>query len=316
MDKIRALEYFKRTAELNSFSLAAKEFDVPPSSISRRIKDLEQSLGIELIKRSTRHVTMTELGQVYYQRITKVLQQLGEADELVSQCQGAIEGKIRISTLSGYGARILAPVLREFRKTYPGIILELSYSDEVMLLAQDAVDIAIRIGAIAEERVIAKKLNSSEFKLVASPELLQSLRTDYAKQVFSLNDLETCPTLQFRSHKGLVSWWGQTGELWQKIPVKPVLVCNDSETMLDAALAGEGLLVTPLWEVQASLASGKLVEVPTEGFVSCGKIQAIDLYILYQQGKYQIPKIKHCVDFIIKHLGQLQSKNIQPKSDL
>jgi len=163
MDKIRALEYFKRTAELNSFSLAAKEFDVPPSSISRRIKDLEQSLGIELIKRSTRHVTMTELGQVYYQRITKVLQQLGEADELVSQCQGAIEGKIRISTLSGYGARILAPVLREFRKTYPGIILELSYSDEVMLLAQDAVDIAIRVGAIAEERVIAKKLNSSEF---------------------------------------------------------------------------------------------------------------------------------------------------------
>nr|WP_281557784.1 LysR substrate-binding domain-containing protein [Thalassomonas sp. RHCl1] len=101
----------------------------------------------------------------------------------------------------------------------------------------------------------------------------------------------------------MVSWWELVDNHWQKIPVKPVLTCNKSETILDAVLAGEGLLVSPLWEVQGALASGQLVEVPTENPVSYGKIPAVDLYILYQQGKYQIPKIKHCVDFLIKYLG-------------
>ncbi|WDE14157.1 LysR substrate-binding domain-containing protein [Thalassomonas haliotis] len=118
--------------------------------------------------------------------------------------------------------------------------------------------------------------------------------------------MQTCPCIQIRSPRGLVSWWQLLDGHWQKIPIKPVLICNDSETLLDAVLAGEGLLVSPLWEVQGALASGQLVQVPTEHPVSYGKMPAVDLYILYQQGKYQIPKIKHCVDFLIEHLGQAQ----------
>ncbi|WDE07802.1 LysR family transcriptional regulator [Thalassomonas viridans] len=303
MDKIRALQYFKRAAELNSFSLAAKEFDVPPSSVSRRVKDLEQVLGFELLKRSTRHVSTTELGQVYYQMITEVLQKLNEADELVSHRMGVIEGKIRISALPGYGARVLAPVLRRFRQQYPGITLELNYSDQVVLLGQDAVDIAIRVGAVVEERVIARHLTRSSFKLVATPELLAQLQATYGKEKLGFEELKTCPCIQIRSPRGLIDWWQQEDDDWQKIPISPVLTCNDSETILDAVLAGEGLLISALWEVQEALASGELVEVPTEKPVSYGKIPEVDLFILYQQGKYQIPKIKHCVDFLIRHLG-------------
>ena len=82
-----------------------------------------------------------------------------------------------------------------------------------------------------------------------------------------------------------------------------MLICNDSETILEAALAGEGLLITPLWGIKNRLASGQLVEVPVDVGVSCAPTSSVDLYILYQQGKYQIPKIKYCVDFIIEHLG-------------
>lgn len=103
MDKLRALRYFRRTAELNSFSLAADEFGVPASSISRRIKDLEKDLGLELLRRTTRHVSTTELGQLYYQRIVKALDTLDDADDLVSQQKGAYEGKLRISALERTG---------------------------------------------------------------------------------------------------------------------------------------------------------------------------------------------------------------------
>ena len=303
MDKIRALRYFKRTAELNSFSLAAEEFDVPASSISRRIKDLESELGVELIKRSTRHVSTTELGSVYYHNIVEVLLKLDEADELVSQRQGAFEGKLRISAMSDYGNKVLNPILRKFKQRYPDIALDLDYSDSLVDFAQDPVDIAIRAGSIPEERIIAKHLSQADYKLVASPLMLKKLQKQFGKTALSAEDLGSCPTMQYRAGKGLVSWWEFKNEQWQKIKLKPVLTANNGDSLIEAALADEGLAFFPIWWLEKQLANGELVEVPTELPMSCDIKPHLDIYILYPQAKYQIPKIKHCVDFIIEHLA-------------
>jgi len=303
VDKIRALRYFKRTAELNSFSLAAKEFDVPASSISRRIKDLEGELGVELIKRSTRHVSTTELGSVYYQSVVEVLTKLDDADELISQRQGAFEGKLRISAMTDYGQKVLAPILQKFRKIYPDIILDLDFSNALVDFAQESVDIAIRAGSVQEERVVAKHLSKAAFKLVASPPLLKQLQTRFGKTVLAAEDLALCPTMQYRAKFGLVSWWQLKDEQWQKIKVNPVLVANNSDSLIDAAQAGEGLAFFPDWWVEKQLSSGDLVEVPMQFPVSCDTKMHLDIYILYPQAKYQIPKIKHCVDFIMEHLA-------------
>ncbi len=158
MDKLRALHYFKRTSELNSFSLAAKEFDVPASSISRRIKDLEGELGVELLQRTTRNVSTTELGSVYYEMVVEALQKIQDADELLSQKHDAMEGKIKISAMSGYGEKVLAPILLEFRKTYPSITLEIDFTNDVTILGRDTVDIAVRAGKVPDERVVEKHL--------------------------------------------------------------------------------------------------------------------------------------------------------------
>lgn len=302
MDKIRALRYFKRTAELNSFSLAAKEFNVPASSISRRIKDLESELGVELIKRSTRHVSTTELGSVYYNNIIEVLLKLDEADELVSQAQGAFEGKLRISVMPDYGEKVLSDVILKFRKQYPDIVLDLDYSYDLVDFAKDPVDIAIRAGFVSEERVIAKQLSHSIFKLVASPELLNSLLTQYNTQALSLEDIASSPIFQVNTLNGLVSWWAQMNDNWQKISVSPTLISNSGNTLLKACINHEGLALFPEWWVSAHLARGELVEVPTQVPISCTSLGGMNMYILYQQAKYQIPKIKHCVDFIIEHL--------------
>lgn len=303
MDKIRALRYFKRVSELNSFSLAAKEFDVPASSISRRIKDLESELGVELLQRTTRNVNTTELGSVYYDMIVEVLQKLNDADELVSQRFDAMEGKIRISSMANYGERVLSPILQKFRQEYPLIIFDLDYSDELISFGKDSVDIAIRAGKIPEERVVAKHLSSAELKLVVTPKLLRDLQQRYGKTVLSAENLETCPALQYRGQYGHASWWQLKDDIWNKIEINPVLRCNNGETLLAAVLAHQGLSLYPFWWVKDHLASGELVEVPVDSPISINQNPDFDIFILYQQAKYKIPKIQRCVDFIIQHLG-------------
>ncbi|GAB3517858.1 LysR family transcriptional regulator [Photobacterium alginatilyticum] len=302
MDKIRALRYFKRVAELNSFTLAAQEFDVPPSSISRRIKDLESELGVELIKRTTRNVSTTELGSVYYRSIVEALQKIDDADELVSQRLGEMSGKLRISSTASYGEKVLFPVLQKFRQKYPSIILDLDYSDERVVFSKDAVDIAIRAGHVPEERVIAKHLSSARFILVATPQLLHSLQKRFHRKTLTVADIESSPSLQYRGNQGVFSWWTFNGDAWEKIAINPILLCNNGESLLAAALAHEGLLLYPHWWVSDYLASGELVEVPVNSPVSSRQHTNLDIFVLYQQAKYQIPKIKHCVDFILQHL--------------
>lgn len=303
MDKIRALRYFKRVAELHSFSLAAQEFDVPPSSVSRRIRDLENELGVELIKRTTRNVSTTELGNVYYDFIVDALKTIDDADELVSQRVESMEGKLRISTSASYGEKVLAPILHKFRQQYPAITLDIDFSDERVSFGKDTVDIAIRAGHIPEDRVIAKPLSSAEFKLVATPTLVERLQKQYGKQVLSLDDLESCPTLQYRGVHGLFTWWALNGKTWDNVAINPVLRCNNDETLLEAALAHDGLALYPLWWVKEHLDSGELMEVPVEVTISSRQGTNLDIFILYHQTKYQIPKIKRCVDFILQQLG-------------
>lgn len=313
MDKLRALRYFKQVAEVNSFSLAAGHFDVPASSISRRIKDLENDLGVELIKRTTRHVSTTELGSVYYDLISDAIQKIDDADELISQRMDAMEGKLRISSTTSYGEKVIAPILNKFRQKYPSIHFDLDFSDEKVTLGKDSVDIAIRAGHAPEERVVAKKISSSEFVLAASPKLYDRLKQQYGRSMLTIEDLIHAPTLQYRGAHGDLSWSAYRQGSWEKIEITPVLRCNSGDVLMDAALRDEGLLLYPKWWTNEFVSSGTLVEVPVEYPLSSAQGVNLDVYLLYQQAKYQIPKIKLCVDFIIKKL-EAAPKNIDSLS--
>ncbi|MCJ8312470.1 MAG: LysR family transcriptional regulator [Pseudomonadales bacterium] len=303
MDKLRALRYFRRTVELNSFSLASEEFDVPPSSVSRRIKDLEKELGLELLRRTTRHVSTTELGQLYYQRIVKILDTLDDADDLVSQHKGALEGKLRISALQGYGEKVLYPVLQKFSQLYPAITLDLDFSQNLAAFSKDAVDIAIRAGKVSDDRVVARFLFRDEFKMVATSKLIAALQKKYNKDILNVEDLLSCPTIQFRGPYGLVSWWHQSKEKWQKLAINPVMTTNSGDTNLAAVLANEGIAIFPHWWIKEHLSRGEIKEVPFAGCISHMPGPELEMSILNQAAKYQVPKIKLCVDFLLEHLG-------------
>ena len=131
MDQLRAIKYFVKVVEHGSFSKAAELFSVPPSSLSRRVADLEKSLGATLLKRTTRTVSLTEIGQIYYQQVSEVLSLLAYSDETVRNYQATPMGVLNISAMVGFGERILLPLLDEFRELYPQITLNVSLSDDL-----------------------------------------------------------------------------------------------------------------------------------------------------------------------------------------
>lgn len=303
MDKIRALRYFRRVSELNSFSAVAKEFDVPASSISRRIKDLEDELGVELVQRSTRHVKTSELGKLYYQRVNEVLQKLDEADELISQQKNAIKGRISISTSASYGENVLWPVLQAFQQAHPDIILDLDFSDKLVNLNLDSVDIAIRTHLGDKDRVLAKKLASTDMALVASPSYLKQLELETGKKRFSPEDIENASLIIYRTSSGIYPWHYFDDQQWHKIPTKAAFQSNSSATLLSATLNHKGLAVLPFWLIKEALETNHLIKVPTHHPVSSHESFSLELFIIYQKAKYQVPKIKACVDFIEQHLS-------------
>ncbi|WP_125781223.1 LysR family transcriptional regulator [Pseudoalteromonas rubra] len=301
MDKLRALRYFKRVVELNSFSAVAEECSVPASSVSRRIRDLEASLGIELVKRTTRHVSITDLGQLYYQHIDEILSRLNYADELLSQSMDNPSGTLKISAPPGLAQALLVPLLRQFRQAFPNILLDLDYTNEYALFGQDSVDLAIRGGPIDDARLIARPLIRSGFTLWAHTQLANQLNKKFGSANWSLEQLSQCPAIMFRNKAAIVPWWVQTGDDWLPVSTNPVLISNDSATLLDALAHGEGLLLAPDWLLPAHLKE-QVTPVARHLSLSPAKTPQVEINLVYQHAKYQLPNIKLSVDFICDYM--------------
>ncbi|SFC99100.1 LysR family transcriptional regulator [Pseudoalteromonas denitrificans] len=296
MDKLKAINYFKRVVELQSFTAAANEFNVPASSISRRIKDLETQLGIELVERSTRNVKVSGLGRLYYQRITEVIDKLNSADALVSQNLSRPSGKLRISAPPGLAEVLLIPIFESFRKQYPEILLDLDFSDQLVMFGKDEVDIAIRGAPLKDERLIAKKLSSDPYQLWGAKNLVARLHSQFKTDTLTAKQLEECPALMFRTSNGFSPWFIKTTK-WEKLSMRPTFICNSRTALMDALKNEEGLLISPKWLLPKEL-STQIYAVNTQGVISASQQENMEVHLLYQQSKIQLPSIRVCVDFI------------------
>lgn len=303
MDKLKALQHFKKVAELGNFSRAASFFNLPTSSISRSIKELEKSLNTELLIRTTRHVSLTEFGKIYYDKITHSLTLLDEADDAVNLQQKEPQGIISISATPAYGENILLPILQQFQQRYPLITYNLNLSDDLVNLNQDPVDIAIRGGYAPDEFVMAKKLIDNDFILVATPNFLSQLAATHNKTTLSVEDFNTIPCLQYRTKNGALPWWGEIDNKWVKLDILPQLICNSGKLIIDEALAHKGMAFLPAWNVKDELNEGVLVKAQTDFPISIAKKNGLGIYLLYLKPKHQLSKVTLCVNFIIEQLA-------------
>lgn len=297
MDQLRALKYFTATVEAGNFSAAAKKFDVPASSISRRIADLEASLGAQLLKRTTRTVSLTEVGHQYYTQVTTLLQQLEQSDQAVKNYQTTPTGTLKISTMVGFGERILVPILDEFTLHYPDILLDVVLSDELSKLDKDDVDIAIRGGYAPDERVIAIYLMDNQFIPAASPSYLEK----YGYPT-STKDLPNHKGLYFKTPNGPTPWLSEINGEWQEVSAPSVLTTNNGKWLADKAIQGAGIIMMPRWVLEPHLQQGELVELTFHEPLNITQNQTLAVYMLYQKLAYATPKVKAAVDFILERI--------------
>lgn len=293
MDQLRAIKYFVATVEAGNFTIAGKQFGVPASSVSRRIADLEASLGAQLLKRTTRTVSLTEVGTQYYAQVSVLVDQLEQYDQGVKSYQTTPTGTLKISSMVGFGERVLAPILDEFSQRYPDVCLDVVLSDQLSKLDRDDVDIAIRGGYAPDERVVAIKLLDNQFIPVASPHYLAT----FGRPNNTL-ELKHHKGLYFKTPMGPTPWLSEIQGEWQDVSAPSILTTNNGKWLADKAIRGEGIVMMPEWVLKPYLDSGELVKLTFEQPIGITQNPDLGVFMLYQKLAYAVPKVKAAVDFI------------------
>ena len=295
MDKLQAIRFFLKLGDTLSFKGTAAHFGVPPSTVSRAIKALEQSLGTSLVERTTRQVRLTETGAWYRSEVSGPLRAIAAANEGAQERASEPVGTVRLTALPGYGEIRLFAVLERFRAAYPQIVCDLELTDRYLDLSTGEVDVALRATADPPDYMIARRLHSNRFTLVASPAYLER-----CGRPTCVSEVAEHAALAYRGPAGAKPWpaMRSDGELLM-IERRPVLISNHGLMILDAAIAGEGIAYLPVWGVSDALADGRLEEIVL-GDAQVGRVGAgaMDMLMLYQPNKARLGKVRALVDFL------------------
>ena len=256
MDQLRALRYFSKLAQTLSFSETADYFRVPSSSVSRRIKDLEENLGIELFLRTTRSVSLTDLGVLYLAEIKTALQTIEIADEMCKAQSISPSGTVRITALPAYAELYVLPAINKMRKLYPDLEFDLNITDQTLSLSSNDADIAIRATSDLPEQVVARQLSKHNFILVASPDFLNQNGKPQTS-----DDLIRFPVFMYRTPHGVLNWQAQKNQTWKDVELTPKYVSNHGQSLLDSVVGGQGIALLPSWGVANEISTGQLQEI-------------------------------------------------------
>ena len=302
MDQLRALRYFSKLAETLSFSETADYFRVPSSSVSRRIKDLEETLGVELFLRTTRSVSLTDLGVLYLTEIKTALQTIDIADEMCKAQSISPSGTVRITAMPGYAELYVLPAIDQMRTIYPDLEFDLNITDQTLSLSSNDADIAIRATSDLPDQVVARRLSKHNFILVASPDFINQNGRPQTS-----DDLCKFPVFMYRTPHGVLNWQAQKNQTWKDIELTPKYVSNNGQSLLESVVGGQGIALLPSWGVEKEISIGQLEKIELEdGRLSTNGDVKMSMYLLYHPPKFQLKKIRLTIDFLYKELNLLR----------
>ena len=294
MDRLANIEAFVRVAEAKSFSEAARRLRSSKSVVSRSVGALEAELGVRLFHRTTRSLALTEAGRGYFERATRILADLEEANLAVGQLQSAPRGRLRVSAPMSFGFLHLAPALPDFLGLYPEVAVDLALNDRFVDLVDEGFDVAVRIGAMDDSSLIARKLAPIRRVVCASPAYLKA--RGFPR---SPDDLKGHECL-FNSNIASTKEWRFTapeGKPWP-VAINGRLSANNGDAMRVAALKGLGLVNLPTFIVGGDLQKRMLVTVLDE-FIS----QDLVMSAVYPHSRHLSPKVRAFVDFLADRFG-------------
>lgn len=292
MDKLSGLLAFVKTADLGSFVAAGRALEISASAVGKSVARLEQEVGVRLLQRSTRRIQLTEEGRLFHERCRPILDDLNDAQAMLSQAREEPRGRLRVSApIVGY--KFLLPVIPDFLDRYPAVELDINFSDRSVDLIAEGVDVAIRSGDLPDSRLVSRPLNEFRLLLCASPAYLARCGTPKL-----VRDLEGHSTIRFRHpDSGKVLDWPMLHPAVDGIPqLKTVLACNNMEAVLDATLRGLGISCMPDFLVDNLLADRRLQSILEECLEDVGG----QFKALWPSSRHLSPKVRVFVD----HLGE------------
>jgi len=295
MDKLVAINTFIQVVESEGFTKAAEILQVPKARVSQRMSDLEDNLGIRLLHRTTRVVTLTEDGKSYYEKCKSLLKELNDVE---SALRGEVEnpsGKIKVEILSSIAHYLIVPMLHDFHKKYPNVILRIGSSDLVKNLVEEGIDCAIRGGALDDSSLISKPICNIKMGLYASSEFIK--KYGIPKSPVQLKNYSRIGL--FNAHNmNSFRWKLFKGENSFKIDNRPDLEFDDPEAALIACLQGLGIGIAAPFTVHEYVLSGRLIPILPEWY-----FEEKPLQIIYPTKKHLSIKVRSFVDWAFNILN-------------
>ena len=289
MGQLEDMSTFIRIVEAGSISSAAEQLGLVKSAVSRRLSDLENRLGIQLINRTTRRSSLTEEGEHYYRRALKIVDDVDELHSSATDTRMKLRGALKLSLPLSFGLRHMTEALNLFKIDHPDLTLSLDFSDRQVDLVEDGFDLAIRIADLPDSTLIARRLSVAKFVLCASPEYLEKVGHPNIPK-----DLKTHKILAYLNSRDRTWLFVDTNGSETRINVSADIYANNGDYLYDAAIAGLGVARIPTFIAWKGLRQGQLIQVLPNFSLS-----EFNVYAVYPKTRHRTQRVSRLVDFLI-----------------
>lgn len=289
MNTLGLIQTFCKVVQCASFSAAAKILDVSAASVSKQVSLLEETLGVSLLQRTTRQVTLTEIGEHYYREAQLALLAVDKTFGVIAAAKDEPAGLLRVKSTRFFAEHIIIPRLPEYLATYPKVLLDFQIAEHIPHLLEEDLDVVFGMSAQVTSNSIQKKITSTRYVFCASPDYL----TNHGRpnQPSDLSE-----------HRYITHTMRVPNDRWvfssdETVYLNPVLFLNDAQGMLECAIKGLGIVALHHYQVVSALAKGELVEILTEY-----RMPIIPVFLYYHPGRYMQPKVRTWVEFMSRNL--------------
>ncbi len=288
------LHLFTHVVEEGSFSAAARILGVTPSSVSRQISALESDLGARLFNRTTRTQSLTEAGEIFFRHTHRIVSDIEEAQLAVRRLTDTPSGSLHVTVETDFAITYLSPILPDFLKRYPDVQVRLSMTTDVIGLVHGGIDLAIRIGHLADSSLIARKLFTSRSVVCASPDYIKSRGCPMHP-----HELTQHECISFRVQSGQTYWGFKELDRELNVPISGRVNANSLIFLCDAAINGLGIAMIPFWMIQKELKNGHLIAILKDYPLDP---PSTPINAVFAHNRHLAPKVRVFVDFLREQL--------------
>ncbi len=293
------LSFFQEIAKQGSLSAAARELGVTPASVSKRLVKIEESLGVPLVRRTTRRLSLTDEGELLLANARRILTELEEMEQQVAQNRLAPKGLLRVNAPLGFGRTYITPIISRFVKHHPEVEVQLQLTDHPLSLVDDTFEIGIRFGEIPDARLIARRIAPNRRLVCAAPSYLKAHGVPKVP-----HDLVHHNCIVLRQNETAYGLWRfSKGKQTETVKVRGSLSSNDGEVALNWVLAGHGLMLRAEWDIAKYVRTGRLVIL-----LGDYATEPADIFAVYSERQARSPRVRAFTDFLVKSFTQSAEK--------